>query len=130
MSDGLAVFFFVGSLVLALVVIYRPFGDYIAHVLTTGRHLRAERVVYRAGGVDPDSEQTTWRYMRSVLAFSVVSVLFLYLFLRIQQHFWPPYSVPQMTSDQAFNTAASFVTNTNWQSYLGESALGYVVQMA
>lgn len=130
MSDGLAVFFFVGSLVLALVVIYRPFGDYIAHVLTTGRHLRAERVVYRAGGVDPDSEQTTWRYMRSVLAFSVVSVLFLYLFLRIQQHFWPPYSVPQMTSDQAFNTAASFVTNTNWQSYSGESALGYVVQMA
>jgi K+-transporting ATPase ATPase A chain len=130
MSDGFAVAIFVLSLIAALVVVHRPFGDYLAAVLTGHRHLAPERVVYRLGGVDADSEQSTWRYLRAVLSFSAVSVLFLYVFLRVQQHFWPPYSVPQMTSDQAFNTAASFVTNTNWQSYSGESALGYVVQMA
>jgi K+-transporting ATPase ATPase A chain len=130
MSDTAAGILFVVTLVAALALVHRPLGDYMARVLTTKRHLAAERVIYRVGGVDPDAEQTTWRYLRSVLAFSVVSVLFLYLFLRIQQHFWPPYSVPLMTADQAFNTAASFVTNTNWQSYSGENALGYVVQMA
>ncbi len=121
---------FVGTLILALALVHKPFGDYLARVLTGPRHLRAERVVYRLGGVDPDAEQTGRRYLRSVLAFSAISVVFLYVFLRLQHHFWPPYAVPQMTADQSFNTAASFVTNTNWQSYSGESALGYVVQMA
>jgi K+-transporting ATPase ATPase A chain len=87
-------------------------------------------VVYRAGGVDPDADQTWGRYLRSVLAFGAVSVLFLYGFLRVQHELWPPYKVPQMSAHQAFNTAASFVTNTNWQSYSGENALGYLVQMA
>jgi K+-transporting ATPase ATPase A chain len=130
MSDTVAGVFFVGTLIVALGLVQRPLGDYMWRVLTGRKHLAAERVIYRFGGVDPDAEQTTWRYLRSVLAFSVVSVVFLYVFLRIQQDFWAPYSVPQMTSDQAFNTAASFVTNTNWQSYSGESALGYIVQMA
>ncbi len=130
MSDTFAGVLFIVTLVAALAIVYRPFGDYMANVLTSRRHLAVERVVYRAGGVDPDADQTTWRYLRSVLAFSLVSVGFLYLFLRIQQHLWPPYAVPKMTADQAFNTAASFVTNTNWQSYSGENALGYVVQMA
>jgi K+-transporting ATPase ATPase A chain len=80
--------------------------------------------------VDSEADQTWSRYLRSVLAFSAVCVVFLYAFLRVQQHLWPPYAVPQMGASQAFNTAASFVTNTNWQSYSGESALGYVVQMA
>ncbi|MDT4945578.1 MAG: potassium-transporting ATPase potassium-binding subunit, partial [Pseudonocardiales bacterium] len=75
-------------------------------------------------------DQTWGSYLRSVLWFSGVSVVVLYVFLRVQQHFWPPYAVPQMSHSQAFNTAASFVTNTNWQSYSGENALGYVVQMA
>ncbi|HEY7008388.1 MAG TPA: potassium-transporting ATPase subunit KdpA [Jatrophihabitantaceae bacterium] len=130
MPDALAGVLFIASLIAALALVHRPLGDYIAAVLTTRRHLRVERAAYRICGIDADAEQTTWRYLRSVLAFSVVSVGFLYLFLRIQQHLWPPYAVPAMTSDQAFNTAASFVTNTNWQSYSGESALGYVVQMA
>jgi K+-transporting ATPase ATPase A chain len=102
----------------------------MARVLTGGRHLAVERGLYRFSGIDPDADQTWSRYLRSVLAFGAVSVLFLYAFLRLQHHFWPPYKVPQMTSDQSFNTAASFVTNTNWQSYSGENALGYVVQMA
>jgi potassium-transporting ATPase potassium-binding subunit len=130
MSDTLAGAIFILTLIAALVLIHRPFGDYMARVLTTRKHLGIERGVYKLSGVDPDTEQTTWRYLRSVLAFSIISVGFLYLFLRVQQHFWPPYAVPTMSSDQAFNTAASFVTNTNWQSYSGESALGYVVQMA
>jgi K+-transporting ATPase ATPase A chain len=129
MPDTAAGALFVASLALALALVYRPLGDYIAGVLTSRRHLAAERVVYRLGGVDPENEQTTWHYARAVLAFGLVSVLALYALLRVQQHFWPPYRVPQMSGDQAFNTAASFVTNTNWQSYSGESALGYVVQM-
>ncbi len=129
MPDSLAGILFVVTLIAAFVVIYRPFGDYMAHVLTTKKHWAVEKAVYKAGGVDAETEQTTWRYMRSVLAFSVISVAFLYVFLRVQEHFWPPYAVPKMTADQSFNTAASFVTNTNWQSYSGENALGYVVQM-
>jgi K+-transporting ATPase ATPase A chain len=130
MSDTFAGVLFVVLLVAALAAVHRPFGDYMARALTTRKHLAIERAVYRLGGVDADAEQTSWRYLRSVLAFSLVSVGFLYVFLRVQEHFWPPYAVPTMNSDQAFNTAASFVTNTNWQSYSGESALGYVVQMA
>jgi len=121
---------FAGTLVLALALVHRPLGDYLARVLTSRRHLAVERVTYRFGGVDPDADQTWSRYLRSVLAFSAVSVVFLYLFLRVQQHLWPPFATPQMSAAQSFNTAASFVTNTNWQSYSGESALGYAVQMA
>jgi K+-transporting ATPase ATPase A chain len=91
---------FVGSLILALAIVYRPFGDYMARVLTTTRHLRAERVIYRVGGIDPDAEQTWGRYLRSVLAFSAVSIIFLYAFLRLQHNFGHPYSVRQMTSSQ------------------------------
>jgi K+-transporting ATPase ATPase A chain len=130
MSSNWAGVLFVGTLILALALVHKPLGDYLARVLTTKRHLAVERVVYKAGGVDAEADQTWSRYLRSVLAFSAVSVVFLYVFLRVQQHLWPPYKVPQMSAHQAFNTAASFVTNTNWQSYSGESALGYVVQMA
>ncbi|SDJ13961.1 K+-transporting ATPase ATPase A chain [Frankineae bacterium MT45] len=130
MSDTAAGLIFLASLVLALALVHRPLGDYMARVLTGTRHARVERAIYKGSGIDPDADQTWSRYLRSVLAFSLVSVLFLYGFLRVQQHFWPPFAVPQMSSDQAFNTASSFVTNTNWQSYSGESALGYAVQMA
>ena len=121
---------FVGTIVLALAVVYRPLGDYMARVLTTTHHLWAERVIYRLGGIDPDAEQGWGRYLRSVLAFSAVSIIFLYALLRLQHDFGHSYAVPQMTSSQAWNTAVSFVTNTNWQSYSGENALGYVAQMA
>ncbi|SOD74363.1 K+-transporting ATPase ATPase A chain [Jatrophihabitans sp. GAS493] len=130
MSDTTAGLIFLGSLILALALAHRPLGDYMARVLTSTRHSRLERVIYTGGGIDPEADQTWSRYLRSVLAFSLVSVLFLYGFLRLQHHIWPPFAVPPMSTDQAFNTAASFVTNTNWQSYSGESALGYLVQMA
>jgi K+-transporting ATPase ATPase A chain len=130
MSSTWAGVLFVGSLIVALALVHGPFGDYMARVLSGARHRRAERIIYRVGGIDPDAEQSWSRYLRAVLAFSALSVVFLYVFLRVQHKFWPPYAVPQMSADQSWNTAASFVTNTNWQSYSGENALGYVVQMA
>lgn len=117
-------------LVAALAVTYRPLGDYLAHLFSTGKHWRAERGMYRLIGVDPDTDQTWPTYLRSVLAFSVVSMLFLYGFLRLQAHLLLSLGFPAVHADQAFNTAASFVTNTNWQSYSGESTMGHLVQMA
>jgi K+-transporting ATPase ATPase A chain len=130
MNSTAAGIVFVASLVIALALVHKPLGDYMARVLTGSKHLAVERAVYQAGGIDEEADQTWGRYLRSVLAFSAVSVVFLYAFLRVQHHFWPPYAVPPMSSAQSWNTAASFVTNTNWQSYSGESALGYAVQMA
>ncbi|MDT4938373.1 MAG: potassium-transporting ATPase potassium-binding subunit [Pseudonocardiales bacterium] len=130
MSDTWAGIIFLLVLIAALAATYKPLGDYMARVLTGTRHLVIERGIYRTGGIDANADQTWSAYLRSVLAFSAVSVVFLYAFLRLQHHLWPPYAVPQMSHSQSFNTAASFVTNTNWQSYSGESALGYVVQMA
>ena len=127
---------FVATLTVALVATYRPLGDHMARVFTSERHLRAERAIYRLAGIDPAADQTWGGYLRSVLAFAAVGVLFLYGFLRVQHlgvfghNFADGGSPPQMSSSQSFNTAISFVTNTNWQSYSGESALGYVVQMA
>jgi K+-transporting ATPase ATPase A chain len=130
MSTNLAGILFACSLILALALVHKPLGDYLARVLTSQKHLRMERAVYRVGGIDDQADQTWSRYLRSVLAFSAVSVIFLYVFLRVQHHLWPPYEVHQMSAAQSWNTAASFVTNTNWQSYSGENALGYAVQMA
>ncbi len=118
------------ALVVALAAAYRPLGDYMARMLSSERHLRVERVFYRAVGVDPGADQRWPVYLRSVLAFSLVSIVFLYAMLRLQAYL--PYSLDRegMPSLQAFNTAVSFVTNTNWQSYSGEAALGYTAQMA
>ncbi|MFJ8470611.1 potassium-transporting ATPase subunit KdpA [Kitasatospora sp. NPDC094011] len=118
------------ALVGALALCYRPLGDYIAKLLTTSKHLRAERGIYKLIGVDGDADQRWPVYLRSVLAFSAVSVLFLYGLIRLQGYLMLSLGVPQMEGHQAWNTAISFVTNTNWQSYSGESAMGHVVQMA
>jgi potassium-transporting ATPase potassium-binding subunit len=128
-SDSAGIVFLV-SLIVALAVSYRPVGDYMAWAFMSKKHLRVEQAVYRATGVNPEAEQKWGTYLRSMLAFSFISVLVLYLMLRLQGHL--PYSLgfKGMEQGQSFNTAASFVTNTNWQSYSGESALGYTVQMA
>ncbi|QEU99228.1 potassium-transporting ATPase subunit KdpA [Streptomyces viridifaciens] len=118
------------ALVGALALCYRPLGDYIAKLLTTAKHLRVERGVYKLIGVDGDADQRWPVYLRSVLAFSAVSVLFLYALIRLQTHLLLSLGVPEMEAHQAWNTAISFVTNTNWQSYSGESAMGHLVQMA
>ncbi|MFI9324959.1 potassium-transporting ATPase subunit KdpA, partial [Kitasatospora aureofaciens] len=84
MSSTLAGWLQVLALVAALVLCYRPLGDYIARILTTSKHLRAERGIYRVIGVDGDADQRWPVYLRSVLAFSAVSVLFLYGLIRLQ----------------------------------------------
>ncbi|MBY8887117.1 potassium-transporting ATPase subunit KdpA [Streptomyces sp. PTM05] len=116
------------ALIVALALAYRPLGDYMAAVYSSKEHLRAERWIYRCVGADPDREMRWPAYLRGVLAFSLVSVLFLYLLQRVQNHLPGSLGFAAVTPQQAFNTAASFVTNTNWQSYSGESTMGHVVQ--
>ncbi|MDF3289668.1 potassium-transporting ATPase subunit KdpA [Streptomyces silvisoli] len=130
MNETLAGWLQILALVGALALSFRPLGDYMAHVLTSPRHWRVERLVYRIGGVRGDADQTWPAYLRSVLTFSAVSVLFLYAFQRLQNHLLLSLGMKPVAPSLAFNTAASFVTNTNWQAYSGESTMGHLVQMA
>jgi potassium-transporting ATPase potassium-binding subunit len=130
MSDTTAGLLQAGLLVVLLAAVHVPLGNYMARVYAGTRHNRVERGLYRVMGVDPDADQRWSTYLRSVLAFSLVSVLFLYGFQRLQQHLLLSLGFPAVKADQAWNTAASFVTNTNWQSYSGESTMGHLVQMA
>ena len=130
MNSSLAGILQIVLLVLALAVFYKPLGDYIARIFTSEKHSRVEVGLYRVMGIDPEADQKWGTYARSLLAFSFVSVLFVYLIERIQH--WLPYSngMANVNPVTAWNTAASFVTNTNWQNYSGESTMGYVAQMA
>jgi potassium-transporting ATPase potassium-binding subunit len=121
---------FVATLVVALVAVYRPFGDYLFRVVTGTKASRVERGIYRLVGVDAQAGQTWGVYARSVLAFSAVSILFLYLFLRVQDRLWLSLGMAPVNTHVSWNTAVSFVTNTNWQAYAGESTMGHLVQMA
>jgi K+-transporting ATPase ATPase A chain len=118
------------TLAVVLVAIHRPLGEYMARVYTSTKDLRVERGFYRLIGVDARSEQSWPAYLRSVLAFSAVGILIVYALQRVQQVL--PYSLglPPTSEPLAFNTAISFVTNTNWQSYSPELTLGYTVQIA
>jgi potassium-transporting ATPase potassium-binding subunit len=123
---------FIVVLALAIALAHVPFGDYMYRVYSAEKHWRSERVIYRLIGVNSDADQSWGAYARSVLAFSAVSVLFLFVFQLVQDklplHLNNP-STP-MTPALAWNTAISFVTNTNWQAYSGESTMGHLVQMA
>ncbi|WP_329278898.1 potassium-transporting ATPase subunit KdpA [Streptomyces sp. NBC_00691] len=116
------------ALLVALGLSYRPLGDHMARVYSSDRHLRVERWIYKGIGADPSMEMRWPAYLRGVLAFSAVSVLFLYLLQRVQGSLPGSLGFVSIDPDQAFNTAASFVANTNWQSYYGEQAMGHVVQ--
>ncbi|QZT55909.1 potassium-transporting ATPase subunit KdpA [Mycolicibacterium austroafricanum] len=132
MSTGLAGILFLASLVIALVAVHVPLGDYMYRVYNTAKDSRAENVVYRLIGADPKAEQTWGAYARSVLAFSAVSLLFLFILQLVQGRLPLALTDPgtPMTPALAWNTAVSFVTNTNWQAYSGESTHGHLVQMA
>jgi K+-transporting ATPase ATPase A chain len=131
-TSTLAGVLFLASLILALVAVHAPLGDYMFRVYDSDKHSRVERFLYRAIGADPESEQGWGAYARSVLAFSAVSVLVLFAFQLVQGklplHLNDP--ATEMTPALAWNTAVSFVTNTNWQAYSGESTQGHLVQMA
>ncbi|MFD3518048.1 potassium-transporting ATPase subunit KdpA [Streptomyces sp. NPDC058657] len=116
------------ALLAALALAYRPLGDHMAGVYSSPRHLRVEKWIYKAIGADPGAQMRWPAYLRGVLGFSLVSVLFLYLLQRVQGSLPGSLGFSSIDPDQAFNTAASFVANTNWQSYAGEQAMGHVVQ--
>jgi potassium-transporting ATPase potassium-binding subunit len=118
------------TLVLMLGLAYRPLGDYMASTFTSKKDLRVERGFYRIIGVDSRVDQSWPVYLRSVLAFSVLGVLLVYALQRAQAVL--PYSLglPAVPEGLSFNTAISFVTNTNWQSYSPEATMGYTVQIA
>ena len=117
------------TVVVIIVALYRPLGDYMARIFTTKRDLRVERGFYRLIGVDAQSEQSWMSYLRSVLVFSLIGVLFVYGIQRAQEIL--PYSLgfPAIPEGLSFNTAASFVANTNWQSYSPDVTMGYSVQI-
>jgi K+-transporting ATPase ATPase A chain len=130
MNGTLAGWLQVALLVGALAVCYVPLGNYMARIFTTDKHLRAERAIFRITGIDPAVDQKWSTYVRSLLAFSAVSVIFLYGFERLQHYLLLSLGMPNVPPALSWNTAASFVTNTNWQNYSGESTMGYAVQMA
>ena len=128
MNPALAAALQIGVVVLILALAYVPLGDYMARVLTSPRHLRVERALYRVVRVDASKPQTWVGYTAAVLGFSLVGVLFLYALQRLQAVLPMSGGRPDVPSAMAFNTAVSFVTNTNWQSYSPEAVMGNLVQ--
>ncbi|MGW5329104.1 potassium-transporting ATPase subunit KdpA [Streptomyces sp. NPDC004014] len=114
----------------ALALVHIPFGTYMARVYSSDKHLRVEKWIHKGIGADPDTEMAWPAYLRAVLAFSAVGVLFLYLLQRLQGVLPGSLGFSSVGPAQSFNTAVSFVTNTNWQSYYGEQTMGHVVQTA
>lgn len=117
-------------LLVALIAVHKPLGDYLARVFTSTKHLAVERAFYRLVRVEPEADQTWTSYLLSVLGFSAASVLFLFALLRLQDLLPLSLGFDGMHPALAWNTAVSFVTNTNWQAYSGEAALGHLAQMA
>lgn len=130
MSDTTAGLLQAGALIAALALAYRPLGGYLARVFTSGDDLRVERIIYRVIGIDPGADQRWSVYTRSLLAFSGAGVVLLYALQRVQGHLPLSLGFPGVEPALAFNTAASFVTNTNWQAYAGEATMGHLTQMA
>jgi potassium-transporting ATPase potassium-binding subunit len=128
---------FIALFLLIMLLLVKPLGLYMATVME-GRPnwaLRVgggfERLLYRLGGVDPSAEMGWKRYMIALLLFNALGALALYAIQRVQ--LWLPLNPQQFANvspDSSFNTAISFVTNTNWQGYAGESTMSYLTQMA
>lgn len=120
----------IGIVVVVLAATHRPLGDYIFHTLTSTKHLAVERAGYRIMRVDPDAEQRWSTYLLSLLGFSLASVLVLFGLGRLQDKLPLDIGMPPLDPAGAWNTAVSFVTNTNWQWYSGEATAGHLFQMA
>jgi potassium-transporting ATPase potassium-binding subunit len=118
------------ALLILLVATVPLLARFLAHLYTSEEHLAVERVTYRALRVNPDADQHWRSYALSVLGFSLVGVLVLYAFGRLQQHLPLSLGFSALPADGAWNTAVSFVTNTNWQWYSGEAAVGHLFQMS
>ena len=130
MSDTAAGLIQLGLLLAALAAVYKPLGDYMAKVFSTEKHWKLEKGLYKLFRVDPDSEQRWPTYAAGILGFSLVSVVLLYLMERLQPLLPWNFGRGSMQPSLAFNTAISFITNTNWQTYVPETQMGHFVQMA
>ena len=117
-------------LLAALAACYVPLGNYIARIYTDTKHWRVERGIYKLTGIDPDADMRWTVYVRSILAFSIVAVLFVYLIERTQHWLFWSIGMTNVAPNTAWNTAVSFTTNTNWQNYAGEATMGYLTQIA
>jgi len=122
---------------LIILALTKPLGAYMARVFQGERtwlspvFVPVEKLIYRLCGVREDEEMTWYAYALSMLAFSLIGLAYLYVLLRTQK--WLPFNpqhIDNMSPDLAWNTAASFTTNTNWQFYSGETAMSYLSQMA
>jgi len=120
-----------------VVLLTKPVGLYMARVFQGERTFMSpllgpiERGFYRLCRIDPDIEMNWLSYTLALLGFSVVGLIYLYVLLRTQQ--WLPLNpqhFPNLSADNAWNAAVSFLTNTNWQFYSGESTMSYLTQMA
>jgi K+-transporting ATPase ATPase A chain len=128
-ANGWLQILFYSVLLLALT---KPLGVYMVRVYDGSLRWLApvERAIYRLCGVDPEEDQHWTRYAGALLLFSVVSMLVTYVALRLQARLpLNPAGLPAVADRQAFETAASFTTNTNWQSYSGEVTMSYLSQM-
>ncbi len=129
----------IGLFLLIVLLITKPFGLYLYHVFAGNRTwfspalVPVERVLYRIAGIHEQEEHGWVRYTIDMLTFSAVGMLLLYLIERTQNihgPFFNPQNLPSVEPGLAFNTAASFTTNTNWQAYGGETTMTYLTQMA
>lgn len=133
MNPAVAAGLQIALVVAVLASTYVPLGDYMARVYTTDTQQRAkdwriESVMYRLCRIDPQAEQTWYGYAASVLGFSLASALFLYALQRLQGVLPLEHGLGAVSPAVAFNTAISFVTNTNWQSYVPETTMSPVTQ--
>ncbi len=126
-----------GLYLLTLLVLAKPMGLFIARVMEgeipgpSKIGGVAARLLYRASGIDPSEEMTWKRYALALLLFNLLGLLAVFAIQRLQ--FWLPLNPQHFEAvgpDSAFNTAVSFVTNTNWQGYSGETTMSYFIQMA
>ena len=126
----------IASWLCLMLILVKPLGTYMADVMegrpTWLRRVGGplERLIYRLGGIDPGVEMGWKRYMIALVLFNGIGALVLYALQRVQ--LWLPLNPQQLaniTPDSSFNTAVSFVTNTNWQGYSGESTMSYLTQM-
>ena len=130
MNATLAAVLQILALVAALALSVPLLGRYLAHIYTSPRHLRAEKVAYKALKVDSDADQHWRSYAMSALGFSLAGILLLFAFGRLQNLLPLNGGFDPLPSDGAWNTAVSFVTNTNWQWYSGEATTGHLIQMS
>ena len=128
MTDSITQFAIILAIMTGLAVVL---GKWMACIFTSPAHLRIERWTYRLLGVDPAERMAWTRYAMALLLSNAAMLLLGYLFLRLQQYLpGDPLARASQSPDLAFNTAISFVTNTNWQAYAGESSLSNFSQMA